>query len=467
MTFAGPEEAGVPRLEAFVPEDRVQALRSKAWLAPASSGAALFIDVSGFTPLTEALALAVGPDKGAEELSVLLQPVFSGIVGCCHSFGGSIITFAGDGILGWFDGDDGRCAVAAAAALQSMVRDMGPCSTSAGSVTIQAKASVVTGEADRVLLGDPAIQLIEAIGGPLLDRLMAADTLAEPGDLIVDSATARALAGLLETRPMAGTTEYLAVTASAAVDLAPAGELPGADLDVEMLRPWLHSQVSERLADAQGGSIARLRPVVVLFVSFVSFGAPASSAVLPFARHVQGVVEARGGILLDAMLGADSGALMALFGAPVTRGDDPTRAVQAAEELRHPLPGSEVTSVSIGAAAGLAFTGIMGGADRVRFGVMGDVVNVASRLMRRAEPGEILVGGRLGADVARRFRLLPSRADNLKGRSPVSVSSVLGRVTAKASPSTSLSTLWRSSTAGPSARCFRGSSQTRRAAVGA
>jgi len=48
-------------LSAYIPQDRRQALAEGVALPDRMVGAALFADISGFTPLTEALARALTP----------------------------------------------------------------------------------------------------------------------------------------------------------------------------------------------------------------------------------------------------------------------------------------------------------------------------------------------------------------------------------------------------------------------
>ena len=52
-------------LGSFIPMDRRQAMAHGRTLTDRSKGAALFADVSGFTPLTEALVREYGPQRGA------------------------------------------------------------------------------------------------------------------------------------------------------------------------------------------------------------------------------------------------------------------------------------------------------------------------------------------------------------------------------------------------------------------
>ena len=94
----------------FLPMDRRAALAGGYTLPDRTSGAALFADISGFTPLTAALAEELGADRGAEVLTDRLNLVFGALIAQVHSYRGSVIGFSGDAITCWFDGDDGRRA---------------------------------------------------------------------------------------------------------------------------------------------------------------------------------------------------------------------------------------------------------------------------------------------------------------------------------------------------------------------
>ncbi len=60
--------------QAYIPHDRRLALAYGEALADRLQGAALFADISGFTPLTEALARDFGPQRGAEGAHLSLKP---------------------------------------------------------------------------------------------------------------------------------------------------------------------------------------------------------------------------------------------------------------------------------------------------------------------------------------------------------------------------------------------------------
>ena len=88
-------------------------------------GAALFADISGFTPLTEALADELGAQRGAEELTANIGRVFHAVIEELDRRGGDVIYFAGDAITCWIDGDDGTRATAAAVAMQEAMARVG------------------------------------------------------------------------------------------------------------------------------------------------------------------------------------------------------------------------------------------------------------------------------------------------------------------------------------------------------
>ena len=141
---------------AYIPMDRRHALVQGQSLPDQTQGAALFADISGFTPLTEALVRELGPQRGAEELTRYLNLVYDAVIEELHRYGGSVIAFAGDAITCWLDGDNGLRATACALAMQGAMQHFAAITTPAGStITLAMKAAVATGLVRRFLVGDP------------------------------------------------------------------------------------------------------------------------------------------------------------------------------------------------------------------------------------------------------------------------------------------------------------------------
>ena len=152
--------------------------------------------------------------------------------------------------------------------------------------------------------------------------------------------------------------------------------------------------------------------------------------------------------------------VMACFGVPVPRTDpesirrDAIAAVSCALEMRSTLSASQraLARVSnlppiglrVGVASGSVVAGDLGSADRLKYGVVGDVVNTAQRLEStasvahdfEADPCRILVSARTGELVAGAFRLREVGQLRVKGKSePVGAFQVLGAADPGASDS--------------------------------
>jgi hypothetical protein len=70
-------------LSAYMPMDRRQALLKGSVLPTRARGSALFADISGFTPLTNALVQELGPTRGAEEVTWHVNRVFGTLIAQC------------------------------------------------------------------------------------------------------------------------------------------------------------------------------------------------------------------------------------------------------------------------------------------------------------------------------------------------------------------------------------------------
>jgi class 3 adenylate cyclase len=146
-------------LEPFVPIDRLRALAHGVPLPDRTQGAALFADITGFTPLTHALVVNHGYRTGAEKLTRQLNTVYEALVNVVHRFGGSVIGFSGDAITCWFDGDDGWLATTCALDMQNVMKPFASSSTDVGvNEPLTIKIAIAAGPARRFLVGDPEIQ---------------------------------------------------------------------------------------------------------------------------------------------------------------------------------------------------------------------------------------------------------------------------------------------------------------------
>jgi predicted ATPase/class 3 adenylate cyclase len=392
----------IESLIAYIPMDRRQVLATGADLPERMQGSALFADISGFTPMTEALSQALGAQQGAEELTRYLNMVYDALVNQLHAFGGSVIGFSGDAITCWFDGDSGiraaGCAMAMQAAMQTFASIELPGDKS---VALGIKIAISSGTAGRLLVGDPEVQVVDAVFGQMIDTLAMAEHQAEKGEVLLDESTADNLRAELMIRawrvdPHSGQRFAVIAGTKKPIPPSPWPPIPVQSIPEQSIVPWLLPLVISRLKDGRGEFLAELRPAIALFLSFSGIDYEGDRAVAAklddFMRRIQAVLAKYEATLLQLTIGDKGSYIYAAFGAPIAHEDEAVRAASSALEIIA-LCGSlaYLREVKVGICQGRMRTGAYGGRTRRTYGVLGQAVNMAARLMQAAAPGQILV----------------------------------------------------------------------------
>jgi predicted ATPase/class 3 adenylate cyclase len=430
----------------YIPMDRRQAMARGEDLPDRTSGAALFADISGFTPLTEALVKALGPGHAAQEIIRQLNRVYEPLISEVHRYRGSVIGFVGDAITCWFDtGPElvdeqaGLRATACGIAMQQVMKsfatiDLQP----VGTISLAIKVAIATGPARRFLVGDPQIQYIDTLAGTTVQQMAATEKQAQKGEVILAPETAARFedkVAVTEWRLKAETGEQFAVVAKLheLVESRPWPPLPPATFNEDLVRPWLLKPVYERLIAGQGHFQAEMRPVVALFLKFGELDydsdESAGQKLNDYVRWVQRVLARYEGHLIQLTIGDKGSYIYAAFGAPLAHDDDPDRAVAAALDLQAlSLVSTVGRDVQIGLTRGQMRTGAYGSQRRQTYGVISNEVNLAARLMMKAVPGQILVSQDVADGLNQTYHLEYLGALKVKGKAvPMDVAMVLER----------------------------------------
>lgn len=429
-------EGAFEQLEAYIPGDRRRALASGLPMPDRVRGAALFADISGFTPLTEALAKELGPQRGAEELTGHVNRVFHAVVDELDRYGGHVIYFSGDAITCWIDGDDGVRATACGLAMQETMNHLREVITPAGScVRLAMKIAVAAGSARRFVAGDPDIQLMDVLAGRLVDALAVAERHAQKGEVVLERSALESVGDRVEIRELRKDEENgracgVVARMIGSIPIAPAPVL-GNSLPAGVAKAWLLPAVYERLRTGGGAFLAELRPAFPLFLRFGGIDYDADEDAIgkldDFLRRVQMIVTSYGGNLLHLTLGDKGAYLYAVFGSPLAHEDDAARAAAAALELRELQSITAATDIQIGIAYGRLRSGTYGHERRLTFTCLGDAVNLAARLMSKALPGQIYVAESVRRAAGDGFTWEELAPTTVKGKAdPVSVFALSG-----------------------------------------
>jgi len=416
--------AQLDRLVSYVPALLARWPTTRGAWAPAPDAerfdtAILWADISGFTSLTERLAER-GP-VGAEVLSAILNGFFEEIVEVIAAHGGEVVKFAGDATRAIWppgDGEDSPALVRRAAQCGLVIQEVVAARPPAEGVRLQVRVGVGVGPLWAGSVGGVENRWEFLVAGAAVAEVAGAAAAVDPGHLVVTPAAWSLIADWCEGRPRStGGVELVRVVDRLAPRAAPgAPQAPPAA--AAALRAFLPRAVVERLDAGHTSWLAEFRRTTVVFVSIggLDYDAPdVLERVHDLLRAMQSVVYRYDGSVVQLVADDRGTTLVAAWGVPSrTHEDDAARAVHAALDLQRDLASRGCAS-GIGVATGPVFCGERGGTRRREYAVLGDVVNIAARLMQ-TEGAAVLcdattarsAGARLG------FEQLP--AITLKGK---------------------------------------------------
>lgn len=355
--------------------------------------AVLFTDISGFTALTEKLSQL--RESGIEDLSRVLNDHFGQLITLVTAHGGDIIKFAGDALLAvWpvINQDEGlstltqraaQCGLAIQSALHNYQASDG--------TPITLRIGIGSGDIAIMHLGG-AYQRWELLltGQPLID-VGNAQHLAKPGQVVVSPDAWKWISPYFfgtPIEPEGEETKSNMLLKESRVDLSLA-PLPAVNVTPEMspgIRAYIPGAILSRLVAGQSGWLAELRRVSVLFINLpdLNFATPVEKAQEMMSILQTTLYHYEGSI--NKLNVDDKGTtLVAAMGLPpMAHSDDAVRAVQAMQDVQSELR-SQGVRTAIGVASGTAFCGSIGMEDRREYTLVGDVVNLAARLMQIAQ----------------------------------------------------------------------------------
>lgn len=410
----------------YLPTDRFRALLRNSALPRTTHGASMLVDISGFTPMTTRLVAEYGPQRASEELKRRINPMFEAIAGQVFQHGGSVIRFLGDGFTAWFDDQPigwettlkersqpvpgALRAAAAGLEMQSLMRLFRG---------LRLKVCIGAGAAERLVVGVPDHGLTDILSGPAVQGMVSLTGEAQPDQVMIHHDAIPLLRAQQATMEIAETGNAL-VTAmpDEAVQESRRHRWPAWAVEgnihetLDAVRPFVNAAVRARVESGFGDYVGELRSALPLFIQI---RAADDAALDNFVRIAQASLATSGGQLMSVEVSDKGSVLFAVFGAPVTYGDDAERALRVAVGLRDLA--ADVTGIHcIGISRGLLYAGTVGGEVRHEYSTIGDETNIAARLMTVAAQGQVLVSSAVRKQAGPRVVFRELSPINVKGR---------------------------------------------------
>jgi len=371
--------------------------------------ASLFLDIAGFTPLTERL-MAEGKE-GAEILSGLVNGIFGPVIDAVNDYGGCITGFAGDAFTAVFPASpDGRAACAAGLAVIRLFRKQGQVHTRRGQFELTVKVGLSNGSVSWGIAGTPDHKTYYFMG-PAIDGCARAEHECQAMEIVLDAAFQTAYNPnnfMVEQRP-GGFGLLRGLMAG-----PPPISAPQDELDEDIVRQFVPAAV---LDNPQPGEFRNVASV------FAGFRDPGDAAQID--RLAVAILErsAAAACYFEGLDFGDKGCTtLFLFGVPTVY----ERELERAAEFTLAMMREYGDRLRAGITFGTVFAGIKGGMRRSSYGVLGDTVNMSARMMMKAGWGDVWIAENVAERLKNRYDLETIGLQSVKGHSqPLAVRKLL------------------------------------------
>lgn len=393
-------------------------------------GTIVFADVAGFTPMSASIAKK--GQIGNEELVGILTGYYSALISEVRKYSGSVYQFAGDSVLIAFEQLPGEHekenilrTVKCVTKIQKNIKVFQEVKILEETYNILAKIGVAYGDYEQLILGNKNHFFRSVISGPAVESAVIAQTLAKGGDAVI----CNRIAGSLEqdlSQSINDSFSYLSSEIEPAFELS-LQEEQEPDLTLEQFHrierfvdPILrqkviqvidgfqydHREVTSVLIRVDANRDENQRSELIQEINLIY-------------NHILNEARIFGGFVIQVDFTDKGNVFFVLFNAPVAVENKEVSATKMAFRLLQMI--KEATSRSlifrteIGITTGLAFCGDLGAPFRKGYTVIGEDVNLATRLMHISNDWDIHVDGLTGERIKNDFLLEQLEDQTLKG----------------------------------------------------
>ena len=198
---------------------------------------------------------------------------------------------------------------------------------------------------------------------------------------------------------------------------------------LELFKPYVPKAVTSRILEGKLSLPSERREVTVIFLDIKDFThladrldpEEATDILNQIFQPIINIIYKYEGSI-NKFLGDG---LMIIFGTPYSHEDDPERAIRASLEMMESIERNGEIKIDnkkiklkarIGINTGLCISGEVGSSARKEFTVIGDTVNLASRLQVNAPTGEIMIGERTYQKIKDSFTFTHPHKLKIKGK---------------------------------------------------
>ncbi len=419
-------------------------------------GTFLLSDMSGFTAMSERLSRF--GQAGAEQITHIINELFYEQVSVLFQYGGTLLKFGGDALLGVFTADSSAESMAesawmatqAAWAMQKAMQKFAQIEAGGETFALKIKCGVSSGRYFAAHIGTQQ-NMVYVTTGHTVNRSDEAQNFAEPGDIIISQSTLDLLGDRVEVEKRDEGFYLLRMVdpMDSALPIWSLDEpLSGSTLEqiaylvdrMDRLAPYMPAELIARIVSNPDNAqiTPDHRPVTVMFVNYVGVSdliedvgdsdpGMITHHLNDYFVQMAEIVERYEGTVsrMDQYIIGDR--VVVFFGAPRAHEDDPVRAIYTALDMQEAVrkhfnalqtpTGIYRFRQRIGINTGHLFAGNVGAPNlRQEYTLMGDDINMAARLMSKSGLDQIFITKKTRERVTAFFDLKDEGELKVKGK---------------------------------------------------
>lgn len=325
-------------------------------------------------------------NEGAERLSNILNAIFEPMVHLVYKRGGNIPYFAGDAFTAVFPDElESIDAIQIVQTAKDQLAFLNKVNQEFEEVNINVKIGLSYGKVLWGIVGDDFKSFY--FRGFAIDACAESQKYAKEGQIVFDQSFKEKLPQGLETEAILVEKGFYLPNSNyqaSAIQTFPTSEQ--SNMSLEVAKKFLPESVIDF---KQRGEFRTVIPVFISFKGITDHG-----MLNDFVTIVLEQFNNFSGYFKEVDFGDKGGVLLGFFGAPVSFENNVERALEfvaAIEEELAKMQKETGLKIKIGITSGIAYTGLVGGKERCQYAAVGNRVNIAARLMVKADWGEVLV----------------------------------------------------------------------------
>ena len=351
----------------------------------------LFIDISGFTAMTQDLMKT--SKEGAEILSDIINNVFSPAIQHIYNNLGFVSTFAGDAFTAIFPHANLHSVLNAATDIKQEFVSHGEHDTKFGTYSLYVKTGISFGFVEWEIIKNPT-HCSYYFRGAAIDRAALNEQQADKNEIITDRTVLTEISNSQCAFSVYQKHFFRIDSFQAYPTQIVTQSVPESILD------FSHDFLQQTSAKSE------FRHIVSCFISFreTEHLSEDLSQVITLANQY-------GGFFNKIDFGDKGGIALILFGAP--KGLE--KIYEKATDFAFAINKLPSFSCRIGLTSGIAYTGFIGSSIRTEYTALGMVVNLSARIMMRADWNSILIDSNMAKNVSDKYEIKSLGKMKLKG----------------------------------------------------